>query len=445
MKNRNKWTSVVTKSIVAGILSPILLTSSLPVSATENAPEIAANAAMSVDFGTGKVLLAQNADETLGIASMTKMLVEYILFESIENGTLSWNQELTVSDYAQKLSQNYILSNVPLRAGETYTVLEMYEALAIYSANGATVVLAEAIAGSEPAFVDLMKEKVASWGIEDAHLVNTTGLNNSYLDGNLYPGSSETDENTMTAREILMVASKLIEDYPEVLETSSIPEKIFREGTSDAILMKNWNWMLPGLIYERKFVDGLKTGTTEFAGASITATAKEGDRRVISVVMNAGDGQVNKSQRFEESGKLLDYSFSNWHPLEVIQKDEAISKVDPLPVSQGKEETIQLKASETAVFLAPKGTEVEEYLYEFVPHKELIDEEGSFVAPIEEGTELGVLVFDNTQESLGYLDHSMEESIPVVAASTVEKASVFSLAMAQISQFFSKLVSRFKK
>src|SRR5699024_5727001 len=126
-----------------------------------------------------------------------------ILFESIEKGKISWDQEVTVSDYAHEVSQNYVLSNVPLRLGEKYTVREMYEAMAIYSANGATIVLAEAIAGSEPAFVDMMKEKVESWGIENYELVNTTGLNNSYLNGHLYPGATETSENSMTARGIV--------------------------------------------------------------------------------------------------------------------------------------------------------------------------------------------------------------------------------------------------
>ena len=445
MKNRNKWKSIITKSIVLGIVSPVLMTSSVSVLAAEKAPEIEANAAMAVDFESGKVLFNQNGDEALGIASMTKMLVEYILFESIENKTLTWDQPLTVSDYAQELSQNYVLSNVPLRKGETYTVLEMYEALAIYSANGATVVLAEAIAGSESDFVDLMKEKVESWGIKDAHLVNTTGLNNSYLNGHIYPGSSETDENTMTAREILIVASKLMEDYPEVLDTSSIPEKIFREGTSDAILMKNWNWMLPGLIYERKNVDGLKTGTTDFAGASITATAKEGDQRVLSVVMGAGDGQKNKAQRFEESGKVLDYSFNNWESFEGVKKEEVVSAIKPLPVSKGKEKTFEIAAGETAEFLAPKGTELENVEFEFLPNENLLDENGSFIAPIEKGTEVGTLVLNHTKDELGNLDQTSGERIPAIAATTVEKANIFSLAASQVKVFFNKLVNRFKK
>lgn len=445
MKMTKKRTAALIKGMTASVLAPILLTSATTVSAAGNTPEIEANAALAIEFETGKVLLDQHADEQLGIASMTKMMVEYILFEAIKNKELSWDDQLPVSDYAQAVSQNYILSNVPLRAGETYSVKEMYEALAIYSANGATIVLAEAIAGNEPAFVDLMKKKAEEWGIENYHLVNTTGLNNSYLNGHLYPGSTEKDENSMTAKGIAKVAVKLLQDYPEVLDTSSVPEKIFREGTSDAISMKNWNWMLPGLIYERKNVDGLKTGTTEYAGASITGTAVEGDRRIITVVMGAGDGETNKAQRFKETGKLLDYSFNNWESYEAAKEGDIVKAIEPITVSKGKEKTVALKAGSDLNITAPKGTEENQFEITFRPDAKLFDENGAIVAPVEKGAEVGTFIIKTKGDNLGYLDGSKEEEIPAVAAESVKKANVFSLAASWIKGTVQNLVAKFKK
>lgn len=445
MKNRQKWVSGLAKGLTFSALTPMILTSSMNVLAADASPEIDAKAAMSIDFESGKILLNQNGDEQLGIASMTKMLVEYILFESIEKGTISWDQEIMVSDYAYGVSQNYILSNVPLRKGESYTVREMYEALAIYSANGATIVLAEAIAGSEPAFVDLMKEKVESWGIKDFELLNTTGLNNSYLNGHLYPGSSETDENSMTARGIATVATKLLQDYPEVLETSSISEKIFREGTEDAIHMKNWNWMLPGLIYERKNVDGLKTGTTDYAGASITGTAKEGDRRILTVVMGAGDGQTNKAQRFQETGKLLDYGFHSFETFDVLKEGELVKSIEAPDVSKGKEDKLQVSAETNGQVVAPKGTEMDKFAIEFKPDPDLLDENGAFKAPIKKGTKVGEFVVSYEGDTLGYLDGREDQIVSAVAAETVEKANVFSLSITWIKGVFTNLVNKVKK
>ncbi|WP_232219658.1 serine hydrolase [Carnobacterium pleistocenium] len=159
-------------------------------------PEIEGAAAFIIEPTTGKVLLNQNGDEKLGIASMTKMVTEYLLLETIKNGDLAWDDQVEISEYAHNISQNYELSNVPLRVDETYSVEELYQAMAIYSANGATIALAEHIAGDEKSFVDMMHEKVESWGVTNYELYNTTGLSNADLQGNIYPGSTETSGQT---------------------------------------------------------------------------------------------------------------------------------------------------------------------------------------------------------------------------------------------------------
>jgi D-alanyl-D-alanine carboxypeptidase (penicillin-binding protein 5/6) len=117
------------------------------------------DAAILIDAETGKILYEQNADKALGIASMTKMLTEYLLFEAIEDGKITWDQQYSVTDYTYRVSQNRLLSNVPLRQDGSYSIKELYEAMAIYSANAATIGIAETIAGTEENFVKLMNEK----------------------------------------------------------------------------------------------------------------------------------------------------------------------------------------------------------------------------------------------------------------------------------------------
>ena len=441
MEMLNKWTHGLKKGIIGSLLAPMFLVNGNVVFA-ETAPEMDAKAAMAIDFESGKVLYNQNGDTQLGIASMTKMLVEYILFETIEAGDISWDDMVEVSEYAYDVSQNYFLSNVPLREGGMYSIHELYEALAIYSANGATIAIAEAIAGSEPAFVDMMIEKVDSWGITDYHLVNTTGLNNESLNGNIYPGSNETDENSMTARGVAKVATQLLKEYPEVLETSSIPEKVFREGTSDAITMKNWNWMLPGLIYERENVDGLKTGTTDYAGASITGTAVENDRRMVTVVMGAGDGQTNKAQRFQVTDQLLTYGYGNWDTFDVVAEAEAIESIEAFDVSSGKAESVRIAAGSSQEIMAPTGANEEDFIFEFSPNEDLLDEDGALIAPIEKGAEIGELLVRYEGDDLGYLDETEGQVISAIAAEGVEKANVFSLAMTWVKSFFGGLFNK---
>ncbi|HLR89294.1 MAG TPA: serine hydrolase [Atopostipes sp.] len=440
-----KMKAMIKRKAIIGVASAALLGTFAPSMgyvAQAQDLEVDAEASITVDFETGQILQGKAVDEPLGIASMSKMIVEYILFEEIEAGNISWETEVSISDYAQQISQNYELSNVPLRSDDTYTIEELYEALAIYSANGATIAIAEAIAGSEPAFVDRMKETVESFGITDAYLVNSTGLNNEDLQGNIYPDSAETDENMMSARSSAILANRLLNDYPEVLEVASVPTKTFREGSSaDEVEMINWNWMLPGLINERENVDGLKTGTTIFAGATFTGTAEEDGRRLITVVLNSGD---DKTTRFVETDKMLDFGFEKWAKQEVTENWDTGLEYEPLAVSNGKEDTVDFEPSETLEMLVQLGDNVEENLnYSIVWNPDIVTEEGTVEAPVADGMELGELVIEYSGNELGYLDEEKVTSVPLVATEAVDKAGFFGQAWNWMVSFFDSIASRF--
>lgn len=353
---------------------------------------------------------------------MTKMIVEYIVFEEIEAGNLNWDTEITISEYAYDISQNYSLSNVALRNGGTYSLEELYEAMAIYSANGATIAIAEHIEGTEPDFVNRMRETVESFGISDATLYNSTGLNNSDLQGVIYPGSAETDENIMSARSIAKIANRIIADYPEILETASVPKKTFRPDTIDAVDMTNWNWMLEGLIRAREGVDGLKTGTTEFAGATFTGTAVEDDRRLITVVMDSGDDNVT---RFIETDKLMDYGFDNFKSENVTDQWKDIYEYEPLAVVNGREQSVNFETSETLEMLLALEHSVDENVsYTIEWNKDIVGEEG-VEAPFDAGMELGRLVVNYDGNENGYLEGEGQNSVPLVTSQAVDKANIF--------------------
>lgn len=178
------------------VLIPMLLISGIvgiPQAAqAETDPlNLTVDAAIMIDAETGKILYSKNAEQPLAIASMTKMMTEYLLFEAIEEGRITWDQQYSVTDYTYQLSQNRALSNVPLRQDGTYSIRELYEAMAIYSANAATVAIAETIAGTEDNFVNLMNEKAAELGLEGYTFVNSSGLNNEDLMG-MHPASNRS-------------------------------------------------------------------------------------------------------------------------------------------------------------------------------------------------------------------------------------------------------------
>lgn len=404
---------------------------------------IKGDAAILVEAETGKVLFEQNADNVLGIASMTKMMTEYLLLEAIKEGRVKWDQEYGVSEVVWQVSQDRGLSNVPLRRDGKYKVRELYEAMTIYSANGATMALAEVMAGSEANFVKMMNDKAKKLGLKDYKFVNSTGLNNRDLKG-LHPeGTGAEDENVMSARATAKLAFHLINDFPEVLETASTPTKKFREGTDDEIKMDNWNWMLPKLVFGYEGADGLKTGTTDFAGYCFTGTAKRDGKRFITVVMNAknASGKGDYKARFDETRKMFDYAFTNYGKEELLPKNYVIKNKKSLPVTKGKEDSVKIK-TKNAITMVVKNGEKGKYKPVLVLDKKKLNKDGELTAPVKKGDKVGYIILEAKDgEKLSFLSEDGEKKIraDVVATETVEKSNWFVLMMRGIGGFFGDL------
>ncbi|WP_284699736.1 serine hydrolase [Planococcus beigongshangi] len=400
---------------------------------------ILADAAILVDADTGKILYEKNADTPLGVASMTKMMTEYLLFEAIEEGRITWDQQYNVTDFTYQVSQDRALSNVPLRADGSYSIKELYEALAIYSANAATIGIAETIAGTEGEFVRLMNEKAVELGLEDTKFVNSTGLNNADLKGMHPEGTGETDENVMPARSVAKLAKVLMEDYPEVLETASIAKAVFRADTSDAIEMENWNFMLPGLVYEYEGMDGLKTGTTNFAGHSFTGTAKRGDTRLITVVMKAVDseGVGSYKARFDATRALMDYGFGQFTKQEIVPAGYQFEDKQTLPVSKGKEDEVKIAVKEPITMMV-RSSEKDAYVPELVLDESLLVD-GNLEAAIEKDQVVGtVKLTTESGTDYGYLDGAAG-GVEVITTESVERANWFALSLQAVGGFFSTM------
>jgi serine-type D-Ala-D-Ala carboxypeptidase (penicillin-binding protein 5/6) len=412
------------------------------VEKVEAAPALNINAdgAILIDAETGKVLYEKNADSVLGVASMTKMMTEYLLLDAIKHKKVKWNQEYHVSDLVYKISQDRSLSNVPLRKDGKYTVRELYEAMVIYSANGATIAIAEIIAGSETNFVKMMNEKAKKLGLKDFKFVNSTGLNNKDYHGGHTEGTGAEEENVMSPRAVAKLAFHLINEYPEVLKTASIPRKVFREGTEDRIEMINWNEMLPTLLYSYEGIDGLKTGTTDFAGYCFTGTASRDGKRFITVVQNAVDssGKGSYKARFDETRKMMDYAFNNTTKEEMVPKHFQVKGKETLPVSKGKEKQVKIHTKSALNMIIENG-EKENYKPVLVLDKNKVNKKGELTAPIKKGEKVGYIkLVPKNGEKITYLtkEGQKKAQVDVVAAENVEKANWFILMIRGIGNFF---------
>lgn len=370
--------------------------------------DVAAKHAIAVEANSGKILYEKDATQPVEIASISKLLTVYLVYEALEQGKISLSTPVEISDYPYQLTTNSAASNVPMEA-RNYTVEELLEATLVSSANSAAIALAEKIAGSEKDFVDMMKDKLQEWGIQDATLVNTTGLNNETLGTNIYPGSKKDDENKLSAYDVAVVARNLILKYPQVLEITKKPSSTFAGMT-----IHSTNYMLEGMPAYRGGVDGLKTGTTDKAGASFVGTTVEKGMRIITVVLNADNQDTNPYARFTATSSILDYISSNFSLQTIVKQGESYED-SKSPVLDGKEDTVTAVAKEDIKIVQRLGSRTQStitYTADTTEH----------TAPLEAGTVVGHLTYeDKDLVGQGYITTD-KPSFEMVAEKNVEKA-----------------------
>ncbi|PWF99738.1 D-alanyl-D-alanine carboxypeptidase family protein [Levilactobacillus bambusae] len=374
--------------IILSLMTVVMVatsTSSVPVQAAAN-PDLKVKAAVAVDADTGQVLYDKNRNQTLPVASMSKLLSVYIVLQAVHTGKLHWDQRVKVSKPVAKLSQNSEYTNVPLTAGKTYTVRALYQAALIYSANGAIEALAAAEAGSSRQFVSQMKTSAKQLGFKDAKIYNACGLTSGQVKGLGYQKTANAAENAWSATDTARLSMALLKRYPEILKTASVKQMWFAKGTSDQTEMTNWNWMLPGgsAADANLPVDGLKTGTSDAAGANFAGTVKKSGHRLVTVVMGAAHQSASDPARFTQTRLLLNHVYQTMRPV-TLKRGTALNTV---PTHDGKQKTVKAGLSQpTTVWLTAdqswadiKGT------VDLAPS---VKRAGALEAPVKQGHVIG--------------------------------------------------------
>lgn len=286
-----------------------------------------ARSALLMEQQTGKVLFSQNETQRVAPASLTKLMDLLLIFQQLQSGKLTMEQELTCSAYAKTMGG----SEIWLKEGERMTVEELLKALVVASANDAAVVFAEAIAASEEEFVRLMNEKAQQLGLQNTHFVNCTGF--------------DEEGHYTCAQDVAVLARELMTGYGEQLTRfSTIWMDSLRGGETQLV---NTNRLIR--FYEG--ADGVKTGSTNEAKYCVSATAKRGDERFLAVVLGAPTG----AKRFDLAGKLLNYAFENYYTKTFLVKGQVIDK--QIPVSGALSRSISASALCDLSVLVKRGEE----------------------------------------------------------------------------------------
>ena len=327
--------------------------------------------AILIDQNTGTVRYEKNADQPLPPASITKIMSLLLFMEALESGKIGLQDTVTCSEVAAGFGG----SQIWLKPGEEMTVEELLKAVAVQSANDATVCLAEYVAGSETAFVQQMNQKAAELGMEHTHFACCAGLDH--------------EDHYSTARDIAMMSRALLQ-YPKITEYTTIWMDTLRGGATSLV---NTN----RLVRFYQGATGLKTGTTNGAGCCLSASATRDGLGLIAVVL----GAENSDKRFTAARALLDWGFANYAAAEITPPE-----LEPLPVTHGTASTVELTAlPPTEGIVVPKGQR--DALNQTVNLAESIE------APMAAGTEVGTVTVT--------IEGSTVAEYPVVTAAAVDR------------------------
>lgn len=334
-----------------------------------------AKSAILMEESTGNILYENNPDERLPIASVTKVMTMLLIMEAVDSGKINLDDMVTVSENAM----SYGGSTMFLETGEQLTVNDMLKGIAVASANDGCVAMAEHLAGSESAFVDMMNEKAKELGMENTHFMNTNGL--------------DEDDHYSSARDVAIMSRELMK-HETIFNYTSIWMDTLRGGKFQ---LANTNKLI-------RFYDGangLKTGSTSKALCCLSAAAKRNDMQLIAVVL----GAPTSAERFASAKSLLDYGFANYAVNTQITAGDEVQKIT---VEKGVDKEVGVVAGDSCSTLVKKGQE------DNITKEIKIDE--TITAPIEAGQKIGTMTISRDGEVIADIDLN--------ASSAVEKKGI---------------------
>ena len=352
-----------------------LLLAAAPVRGRAVELDVGGKSAVLMDLATGTVLYEKNAHEPLAPASVTKVMTMLLIMEAIDSGKIGWDDTVTASEAAAAKGG----SQIYLKVGEQMSVSDMLKSIAVSSANDCACAMAEHLAGSEPAFVDMMNARAKELGMNDTHFVNCTGLD----DG------ENASEHRTSAYDIALMSRELLKNHPDIKKFTTIWMDTVRGG---AFGLSNTNKMV-------RFYDGctgLKTGFTSGAGYCLSASAQREGLELIAVVM----GAETSKDRFAACKSMLDYGFANFALYTPVLQEGASVRV-----KLGVAESVAAVPAEAAELLVDKGQ-----LASVTTELQL---EESVTAPVSRGQRLGAMTIRSGDQVLA--------QIPLVAENAVDR------------------------
>lgn len=402
------------KKLVISILTSLIIVTGVGqlslIKADQTLPQLdlEAKSAIAIDAKTGQIIYAKDDKQTYPVASMSKLLTAYILLQVIHEGKITWETKVTPTVTEVDISNNTELTNVPLKEGHSYTIKQLYQAMLVGSANAATMLIGNAISGTQTKFIDKMRETAKSLGITDAKIYSANGLTAKYLGDEIYPNTDENAENEFSVRDMAIISQKLIKEYPEILETTKLTKIDFNDN-GKITTVNNTNELLQDDSHLE--VDGLKTGTSDAAGYCFASTTNKDGHRIITVIAGAKDNDA----RFDQTKNLLNYIYNNYDYL-AVSTNQALRQ--DVKVKYGKQSSVSAIIGNDLSLWVPKNIKERALQIKLIPKSSTIE------APIKQGEVVGEYQI-SVAGNLGFIDGSNNLKTKALSDNNVEGINIF--------------------
>lgn len=356
------------------LLTAVLLVVCLPFKGHAVDLAVPGKSAVLMDIATGTILYESNVHEPLPPASVTKVMTMLLVMEAIDSGRIDWDQQVVASEAAAAKGG----SQIYLKVGESMSVADMVKSIAVSSANDCACAMAEHIAGSESAFVDMMNTRAQELGMKDTRFVNCTGLDDE----------ENAKEHLTSAYDIALMSRQLMKYHPDIQKYTTIWMDTVRNGEFG---LSNTNKLVR--FYEG--ATGLKTGFTSKAGYCLSATAQRDGLHLVAVVMGCATSQ----ERFAACKSMLDYGFANFAVISPEMPEKAV-----VPVKLGIAKEVEAVAGEETALLVDKAQKGRVAVD--------ITIEPEVAAPVSRGQRLGTMTIRSGEQILRQIPLVAEEEIP---------------------------------
>lgn len=414
------------------------------VSAQDNLDSnINAVSAISVDGANGQILFEKESEEVREVGAVSKALTLYMIYQAIDNGEITLNDSVSISDNAYRLSQDYGIANVPLRQDFTYSVDELLKAIAITQANGATLALVEHIAGTEDKFVARMQTQLKQWGMHDADIINTTGLPMEYFEtGSVANGK----RNRLNAQALAISSYHLLKNHPEFFENSQIKEAILKEDTDDPYVMTNFNRMITDANYDYDGIQGFLQDKNSQNQGNFLAVAFKNDFQVITVALESNTSETS----YDDTKRLLDNVYAAFVSQKVVTKGEKVTQIGELISRNGDILKLNVDYANDVNLVVRVLDTTPRYNYKFIPNKDVYTADQSIKAPLKKGDVVGIVEISAKDTELDYLNTAKANNVNVILSEDLNEANFFikayrgtlelgSSALEEVRTFFTRL------